>query len=161
MQKRLLLTTLGVGLVAMAGASPASAMATQEIKAHIPFQFEVENTLLLAGDYTIRPLGIEDPSVLVIRGGEGKVAMQFLTNGTTPDSKLGSAELVFDRYGKKEFLHAVLVPDDTGAEVPVSSSEHRARGRGGRAPRPWASFPSLVTSWSTGPRITAPEAAGS
>jgi hypothetical protein len=55
MHKRLLLTTLGLGLVAVAGAKPAFAMATQEIKAHIPFQFEVENTVLPPGDYTITP----------------------------------------------------------------------------------------------------------
>jgi hypothetical protein len=126
MQKSLLLTTLGVGLVAMAGAVPASAMATQEIKAHIPFRFVVENTQLPAGDYTIQPLGIEDPSVLVMRGGNDKVAIEFLTNEATPGRKLQSAELIFDRYGKKEFLHAVLVPDDAGAEIPVSASERRA-----------------------------------
>lgn len=126
MHKRLILTTLGVGLVAGVGAAPASAMATGLIKAHIPFKFEVENTRLPAGDYTIQPLGIEDPSVLVMRSAGRKMAMDFLTVATTPDRKLPSAELVFDRYGKKEFLHAVLVPDDTGAEVPVSSSERRA-----------------------------------
>jgi hypothetical protein len=126
MQKRLLLTALGVALVAVAGVVPASAMATQEIKAHIPFNFVVENTNLPAGEYTISPLGIDDPSVLVLRSADDKVAIEFLTNPTKPDKPLNSAELVFDRYGKKEFLHAVLVPDDASAELPVSTSQRRA-----------------------------------
>jgi len=125
MRKRLLLTTLGVGLVA-AGAKPASAMATPEIKAHIPFQFEVENRALPAGDYTITPLGIDDPSVLVLHSADNKTAIQFLTIAKTPGANLQSAELVFDRLGKKEFLRDVLVPGDEGAETLVSSSEQRA-----------------------------------
>jgi hypothetical protein len=126
MRKELLLTALGVGLVAVAGAVPASAMATQEIKAHIPFNFTVENTKLPAGNYTISPLGIEDPSVLVIRSDNDKTAVEFITNSTTPERKLPSAELIFDRYGKKEFLHKVLVPNDQSAELPVSHAERRA-----------------------------------
>jgi predicted GH43/DUF377 family glycosyl hydrolase len=126
MSGRLLLTTLGAGLVAVAGAVPASAMATQAIDARIPFNFEVENTLLPAGNYTIEPLGIEDPSVLVIQSADNKTAIEFLTNATTPEKKLSSAELVFDRYGKKEFLHAVLVPNDQSSELPVSPAERRA-----------------------------------
>jgi hypothetical protein len=126
MHKRLLLTALGMGLVAVAGAVPASAMATQEIKAHIPFNFVVENTRLPAGDYTIQPLGIEEPSVLVISSEDGKVAIDFLTNEARPGKTLQPAELVFDRYGDKEFLHAVLVPDGASAEIPMSASERRA-----------------------------------
>jgi len=126
MRKRLLLTTLGVGLVAAAGVKPVSAMATPEIKAHIPFQFEVENTVLPAGDYTIEPLGIDDPSVLVLRSADDKTAIQFLTVAKTPNRNLQSAELVFDRLGKKEFLRDVLVPGDESAEILVASSERGA-----------------------------------
>jgi hypothetical protein len=126
MHKRLLLTALGMGLVAVAGAVPASAMATQEIKAHVPFNFVVENTRLPAGDYTIQPLGIEEPSVLVISSKDGKVVIDFLTNEARPGRTLSSAELVFDRYGDKEFLREVLVPEDASAEIPISASERRA-----------------------------------
>jgi hypothetical protein len=126
MRKRLLLTTLGVGLVAAAGAVTASAMATQEIKAHIPFSFEVENTVLPAGNYTITPQGIDDPSVLVIRNDETERTVQFLTNATTPGRTLQSAELVFDRVGNKEFLRDVLVPGDQSAELAVSPAERQA-----------------------------------
>jgi hypothetical protein len=126
MRKNLLLTGLGAGLVAMVGAIPASAMATQSIKAHIPFAFVVENTSLPAGDYTIEPLGIDEPSVLVIRSADDKVVVEFLTNATTPEKPLNSAELVFDRYGKKEFLKQILVPGDESAAIAVSASERRA-----------------------------------
>jgi hypothetical protein len=126
MKKNLLLTALGAGLVAMVGAAPASAMATQSLKAHIPFAFVVENTNLPAGDYTIEPLGIDEPSVLVIRSADDKVVVEFLTNATTPETPLNSAELVFDRYGKKEFLKQILVPGDQSAAIAVSASERRA-----------------------------------
>ncbi len=126
MRKRLLLTRLGVGLVAVASAVPASAMATQQIKAHIPFSFELENKVLPAGDYTITPMGIDDPSVLVLHSADNKTAVQFLTTATTPANNLRSAELVFDRVGKKEFLRDVLVPGDASAATLVSSSERQA-----------------------------------
>jgi hypothetical protein len=125
MRKNLLLSALGAGLVAMVGAVPASAMATR-INAHIPFAFMVENTRLPAGDYTIEPLGIEDPSVLLIRSADDKITVEFLTNATTPEKPLSSAELVFDRYGKKEFLKQILVPGDQSAAIAVSASERRA-----------------------------------
>jgi len=126
MHKRLLLTTLAVGLAAVASVVPASAMATQEIKAHIPFSFEVANTVLPAGDYTITPMGIDDPSVLVLHSADNKTSIQFLTVATTPEGNLKSAELVFDHLGKNEFLRDVLVPGDASAQLPVSHTEHRA-----------------------------------
>jgi hypothetical protein len=125
MRKNLLLSALGAGLVAMVGAVPASAMATR-VNAHIPFAFVVENTNLPAGDYTIEPLGIDTPSVLLIRSADDKVSVEFLTNAVTPEKPPSSAELVFDRYGKKEFLKQVLVPGDQSAAIAISASERRA-----------------------------------
>jgi hypothetical protein len=62
----------------------------------------------------------------VLHSSDNKTAIQFLTVATTPEKNLQSAELVFDRLGKKEFLRDVLVPGDQSAETLVSSSEQRA-----------------------------------
>jgi hypothetical protein len=133
MQRKLVLGALGVGLVVMVGAGPASAMnppatamnPNEVIKAHIPFEFVVDNTTLPAGDYTIRPLGTMDPSALEIQKVGDDHTVTFLTVGATTDKPLKSAEMVFDRVGDEQWLREILVPNHTGAEVAVSSSEKR------------------------------------
>jgi hypothetical protein len=142
MQRSLILGALGAGLVAMVGAGPASAMnpnpattmnPNEVIKAHIPFEFVVDNTTLPAGDYTIRPLGNMDPSALEIQRAGDDHTVTFLTVGATPEEPLKSAEMVFDRVGNEQWLREVLVPSRTGAELAVSSSEKREERTTGRA----------------------------
>lgn len=124
MRKNLLLVLSGIGLFAMTGT--ASAGANWEIRAQVPFSFEVGHTSLPAGAYTIAPMGILEPSVFVIRRAGDGAAVEFLVNDMTPEKQLASAALTFDRYGKEEFLHTIVVPDGRAVELPISSSESRA-----------------------------------
>jgi hypothetical protein len=124
MRKSVLLVLSGIGLFAMTGT--ASAEGNWEIRAQVPFGFEVGHTTLPAGAYTIEPLGIMEPSVFVIRSADNSRAVAFLANDMAPAKAPTPAELMFDRYGKQEFLHGVVVPGRRDVELPVSSLESQA-----------------------------------
>jgi hypothetical protein len=121
MRKSVLLVLSGIGLFAIAGT--ASAQGDWVVRTQVPFTFEVGDTTLPAGSYTIEPLGIMEPSVFVIRSADDRSAVEFLANDTTPQGRPTSAGLTFDRYGNKEFLRAIHVPGSGAVELPVSSSQ--------------------------------------
>jgi hypothetical protein len=118
---------LGLGLAAFS-ASPALAMADYTVVVHVPFAFSVDNVTLPAGDYTVHQvLHSDDPQLVEIQSTDGQHAAALaitvnhrpLPRGTHPD-------LLFDKYGNKEFLHAVRLPSVTGAVLMPSSSEVQA-----------------------------------
>jgi hypothetical protein len=117
-------TASGLGLLLAAGARPAHALTDQDVlKAHVPFAFHVYETTLPAGNYVIRQADMLSPGLLQIRKDDDSASAFFLVEGATPRQPLGKAELVFDRYGETRFLHAIWVPDETGAKLLPSHSE--------------------------------------
>jgi hypothetical protein len=114
------------GTVLLVGASARSAQAMTDdevVKAHVPFAFQVEGTHLPAGDYVLKPLDINTPGAIEIRSVTASgPAAAFLT---VPEDS-GSAtqpRLLFDDVGNQHFLRGILVPGQTGAEVPVPDAE--------------------------------------
>jgi hypothetical protein len=116
---------LGLGLAGVA-VSPAFALAPETLRAHIPFAFTVGNQTFPAGDYRISPLSDLDPQVVEIRSADGRHARFVMTQGAPPAARGTQPQLVFDRYGARDFLHAILVPEDTGAMLKSSRSELEA-----------------------------------
>jgi hypothetical protein len=123
MRKSVVVGLSGVGLFAIVAA--ASAGTDWEITAQVPFAFEVADTTLPAGAYTIEPQGILEPSVFVIRSADDGTAVAFIANETTPSNRLTSAEMAFDRYGNREFLRGIFVPGGRSLEIPASSTQSR------------------------------------
>ena len=122
MRKSVIVVLSGVGLFAVAAA--ASAL-DWEVTAQVPFAFEVADTTLPAGAYTIEPQGILEPSVFVIRNVDDGTAVAFIANETTPGNRLTSAEVTFDRYGNREFLRGIFVPGGRSLAIPASSAQNR------------------------------------
>jgi len=93
------------------------------VKATVPFDFTVGNTLLPAGSYTI---AAEDTGVIKIRNTDGRIV---LLSTTTPDGKEAkTGELVFNKYGDQYFLREILCASaDMNMAVPASKQEKRAR----------------------------------
>jgi len=93
------------------------------VKATVPFDFTVGNTLLPAGSYTI---AAEDTGVIKIRNTDGRIV---LLSTTTPDGKEAKTdELVFNKYGDQYFLREILCASaDMNMAVPASKQEKRAR----------------------------------
>ena len=111
-------------LLTMASVAATGAIAQQPtLKANIPFDFTVGNTLLPAGEYTITSPMRE---VIVLRTAGHSASVVSTENYA--ESKSGS-ELVFDKYGEQYFLHEVLCPKvaSMNLEVAPSKAEKSAR----------------------------------
>ena len=132
MRRSLFVAALGLGLVGLAS-SPALALSSNGVTAHVPFAFSVRNESFPAGDYLIKPLDELSPQVLVIRSADGRHSAIVMATEAEPEARGAQPALVFDRYGKLEFLHAVELPEETGAMLRTSSAEiQAARSEGGR-----------------------------
>jgi hypothetical protein len=116
---------LGLGLAA-SFASPALALAPERLAVHVPFAFSVADETLPAGDYSISPLSDVDRDVLEIRSADGRKAVLVGSEDGEPASRTSKPELVFDRYGNQEFLHAIRLPEETGAVLTASEAELQA-----------------------------------
>ena len=101
-------------------ASTAQAQALH-VKADIPFDFVVGNTVYSAGTYTIRPAE-EASNALLLDGGDARAILMPNHCSLTLPSK--TTKLVFDRMGDTYFLSQVWVEGRTdGREFPRSKSE--------------------------------------
>ena len=116
------LTLATLGFVAVA-AGPAFAMGPETIVVHVPFAFSVYNVTMPAGDYRVHPLSDLDHNVVEIRSVDGQHAALVLTEDAPAEGRGAHPELVFDRYGRKNFLHAVELPEALGATLPTTRSE--------------------------------------
>jgi hypothetical protein len=120
MQRTLFLATLGLSALA---SGPAFAMAPENLVVHVPFAFTVSSVTLPAGDYRVGPLNDFDNNVLEVRSFDGRHTAMVLTTDAAREGRGASPQLVFDHYGKKEFLRAVELPDEAGASLPSTAAE--------------------------------------
>ena len=125
MQRAFSLLALGLGLAALSS-RPALAMAPESLRVHIPFAFSVQNETMPPGDYGIHPLSDTDRQVLELRSTDGHHVVLVFSEDAPSAGRTAKPELVFDRYGQLEFLHAIQLPDETGAILEASRSEVQA-----------------------------------
>ena len=101
----------------------AQSSAATRLKATIPFEFQVGNQVLPAGEYTVTCLNPTSPNrILNLSTKDGsKVVIQTSdTKGKAGDN----ARLVFHRYGDKYFLSQAWLPaDESGLAIQKSRSE--------------------------------------
>jgi hypothetical protein len=101
-------------------ASTAQAQALH-VKADIPFDFVVGNTVYAAGTYTIAP-ATQSSNALLLDGGDARAIVLPNQCSLTLPSK--ATKLVFDRMGDTYFLSQVWVEGRTdGREFPKSKNE--------------------------------------
>lgn len=87
----------------------------------VPFQFNIDNTVLPAGTYLVKraetPTG--DPAMLSIREANRKgAALMFITNAIENAKPSEQPQLVFNCYGSDCFLSQVSTAgDDTGRKT--------------------------------------------
>ena len=102
----------------------AQSTGAQKVVANIPFAFNVGNTNLPAGKYTITVLNpTSDRRILQIRSANGRsTAVTQTTNviGNVSDD----AKLVFHRYGSRYFFaQAQMAGETTGLAATTSNAE--------------------------------------
>lgn len=101
----------------------ASTARAQEIrvKADIPFDFVVGNTVYSAGTYTIGP-AMQASAALLLDGSDTRAIV--VPNHCASAKPANTTKLVFDRMGGTYFLHQIWVEGRTdGREFPKSKTE--------------------------------------
>jgi len=99
-----------------------------EIRASIPFDFNVRGKTLPAGEYEISRIG-DDPIDLLMRNVNNK--HEHVVFGTEPEDARRIPRrnvLVFNRYGDTYFLEEVVTAgEQTGREITPSHAERTLR----------------------------------
>jgi hypothetical protein len=125
MKRALSVMALGLGLTAVSS-RPALAMPPETLVAHIPFAFNVRDETMPPGDYRVQQLSDLEPQLLEVRSTDGRRTAIVFSEDAPSARGTTKPELVFDRYGQMEFLHAIELPKETGAVFEPSSSEVQA-----------------------------------
>jgi hypothetical protein len=123
MRRAFFAVALGVGIAALVGPSRAYAFGDETLVVKVPFAFQVEGVLMPAGQYTVKQADLADPQVVEIRSQKTDRGDLFLTVDGYPAHSVTSPKLVFDHEGNQEVLHAIWLPDASGAVFEAPSTE--------------------------------------
>ena len=114
-------------LLGATAARPAHAMTDRGlVKAHVPFAFRIAGEQMPAGDYELKPLGVNLPGVIEIRRTQGGGPAAVFPTISKSSGSISHGQMVFDDVGKQKFLRAILLPGEDGLELPVASAEVQA-----------------------------------
>jgi biotin-(acetyl-CoA carboxylase) ligase len=121
--KRLTMLSLVSMFSLCAAVASANAQLSTPIKAKIPFDFNVGDKKLPAGEYTFSRLSaVSDNKVMLVLGvGVGVLQSTYEAEVLTPKNK---STLVFHKYGDQYFLEQIWSGgEQAGSQVPESRSE--------------------------------------
>ncbi len=109
-------------------ATPAAqAQISDQIDANLHHSFVVGNTTLPPGRYVFRTLQHSDLQIMTVSSADGGTAAEFLVRTSYDTHTPKHSELVFNRYGSKEFLtHIYQAGSKVGVAV-VDPSREEAR----------------------------------
>jgi hypothetical protein len=117
----------GALLLSATAARPARAMVDADVvKAHLPFAFQVMGDSMPAGDYLVKPMDANSPGLLEIRRTDASGPVAVVLAIPKESGSISHAQMVFDDVGKEKFLRAILLPGESGFELPVANAELRA-----------------------------------
>jgi hypothetical protein len=106
----------------MAVAAQAQASGRSQLIANIPFQFNVGNKILPAGEYAITQVNpASDNAILQLRSKDGRASAMMQMASVIGKTREG-AQLTFHRYGNQYFFAQAWV-DSTGLQAPKSRAE--------------------------------------
>ena len=113
-----------IALLALAGIiGTGKALAQDEVRVTVPFDFAVGNKVLPAGMYSITPVSA---TAIEIQNRATWNGVLTLTNQTSKES--AKNVLVFDKYNGHYFLREILCESARmNLSLPASKSEQRAR----------------------------------
>lgn len=116
-------------LLASVGPTQAQSLGGNRIRANIPFDFNVSEKKLPAGEYTIgRATNQSDDLIVSVNNREGRSQAIRLSNAVVRPRPRGKALLVFHRYGDQYFLFQIWPAGaTTGRELRKSKSERQAQ----------------------------------
>jgi hypothetical protein len=95
------------------------------LQAEIPFNFQVGDTWMPAGEYAVSS---PDHSLILFKSIKTGAIAEVATSPSYMEAISGRGELVFDRYGDQYFLHRVLCAyHPLNVDVPQGKTEKRVR----------------------------------
>ncbi|MFL6337021.1 MAG: hypothetical protein ACJ754_27280 [Pyrinomonadaceae bacterium] len=125
MRKQMCVGALALSFLVSLATLPAAAKSVDGMRAQVPFDFHVGESLVKAGAYTVKSV-TSDEQLLRISGDNGMAATT--TNyGTERGNGEGRARLVFHKYGDQYFLTAIWGADSTGRTLSESKRERNLR----------------------------------
>lgn len=112
----------------MAVAAKAQNNGHRQLRANIPFQFNVGNKVMPAGEYLVRSVSDGCSNVVLnIQSRDGKASAMLMmrsVEGKAPNS----AKLMFNQYASQYFFAQIWVDgDNIGLEAPRSRTERIAQ----------------------------------
>lgn len=115
-------------LGSLAVVAQAQSQSGTRLTASIPFQFNVGNETLPAGEYAITTSNpASDQAILQLRRNDGRASVQVQMIAAIAQSEQGS-RLIFNRYGNKYFFAQVWVEGDAnGLQAPKARGERNIR----------------------------------
>jgi hypothetical protein len=125
MRKHVCVGALALSFLVSLATLPAAAKSVDGMRAQVPFDFHVGNSLVKAGAYIVKSMS-SDEQLLRISGDHGSAATT--TNyGAERGNGEGRARLVFHKYGDQYFLAAIWGADSTGRTLSESKRERNLR----------------------------------
>jgi hypothetical protein len=94
-------------LIPFLAADSLNAQIVNQIDADIPHNFMILNKTLSAGKYVFRMSQSSDGAVMVVSTADGKNLDQFMVRDSIAPTRPAHTELIFNRYGDKEFLRRI------------------------------------------------------
>ena len=122
------LMALLVLIGSMALAAQAQTSSRTQLIASIPFQFNVGEKTMPAGEYTVIQVNpSSDHAVLQLRSKDGSRSVMIQTSNVTGKAS-ETARLVFNRYGSQYFFSQAWTSSDaSGLQAPKTKAERGAR----------------------------------
>lgn len=138
MTKQNLRNILMFSLFAILAVASVHAQTRMEMRANIPFSFNVGDKTFPAGEYNVTRLNpSSDKAVIAIKSEDGRLSKIVLTMPVLSNVTRETAKLVFNHYGDQYFLAQVWTPaDNTGLAVSESKTERSLARNNGQQREP-------------------------
>ena len=127
--KRLTMLSLVSMFSLCAAVASANAQLSNPIRAKVPFDFNVGDQRLPAGEYTFSRLsGFSDSKMMLVSSVDSSTHMVQSTFGAQVVTPKNESTLVFHKYGDQYFLEQIWTGgEQVGTQVPESRSERTTR----------------------------------
>jgi hypothetical protein len=123
MKKQISRALLGLA-AALALAVAANAQVMNKVSIRVPFDFVAGGKQMPAGRYTVRRIGSDAQTVLVISNEDGRTSAIILTNAG--EANPTAAAFVFRRHGDRHFLAEISMPGTASVrELTKTGAERR------------------------------------
>jgi hypothetical protein len=127
MKKKLYSTFAMLSLAILMAVVSVSAQSGTKLEVNIPFEFQIGNQTLPAGEYSVKRL-TQNSVLLRSRDGQrSAIAQTPRAIAAEASEKAAQEKLVFNQYGKQYFLSQVwMARGSDGRELYKSEAEHQA-----------------------------------